>query len=202
MPARRPPIIAHHLIWTLYGHWLANDLRGSGSSELREGKFNPLGPIHQDRKPEWLQPSRYELRAFHQQAAPLLQHDKFWLDDTKRQQVVSGIGEVVSNRNYTVYACAVLSNHMHMVIRIHRDDALTMWHQIEDTTRLRLREDASVADDHPVWASRPFKKFLTTPEAVRRCIEYVEVNPEKEGLSPQRYAFAVPYDNWPYHKRK
>ncbi len=33
-PQPRPSVIAHHLIWTLYGHWLPNDLRGSGSTEF------------------------------------------------------------------------------------------------------------------------------------------------------------------------
>ena len=36
----------HHLLWTLYGHWLPNDLRGSGSDELRNAKFAMLGPIY------------------------------------------------------------------------------------------------------------------------------------------------------------
>ena len=49
MPTPRPMIIGHHLIWTLYGHWLANDLRGCGSIELYDEKFAPLGPIHHGR---------------------------------------------------------------------------------------------------------------------------------------------------------
>lgn len=200
MPTQRPQIIAHHLIWTLYGHWFANDLRGSGSSELREDKFLPLGPIHQGRKPEQFQPSREELRVFQQQASPLLEHPKFWLDDAKRQLIANALEEVVESSNYTVYSCAILSNHMHIVIRKHRDDAITMWHKLADKSRLRLREDASVEDNHPVWSSRPYKVFLTTPEAVRACIKYVEQNPEKEGLPPQRYAFLKTYDNWPFHK--
>ena len=43
-------VIAHHLIWTLYGHWLPNDPRGSGSRELLDEKFAPLGEIHHGRK--------------------------------------------------------------------------------------------------------------------------------------------------------
>ncbi len=85
MAAKRLSIIGHHLIWTLYGHWLANDLRGSGSLELHEEKFAPLGPVHHGRKPEQLQPSRGELREFYKQADPLLKFSKFWLDAAKRQ---------------------------------------------------------------------------------------------------------------------
>ena len=31
MPRTNPVVIAYHLIWTAYGTWLPNDLRGSGS---------------------------------------------------------------------------------------------------------------------------------------------------------------------------
>src|SRR3972149_2995973 len=115
--ARRPAIIAHHLIWTLYGHWLANDLRGSGSTELREQKFAPLGPIHEGRKPAHLQPTRDDLRAFYRQAEPLLDFPRFWIDDAKRQAIGREVAEVIAERKYTVWACAILSNPAHPVIR-------------------------------------------------------------------------------------
>ncbi len=58
------------------------------------------------------------------------------------------------------------------------------------------------AQDHPVWFSRPYKVFLKTPDEVRGRIQYVELNPEKEGLSRQQYAFVQQYNNWPFHKIK
>ncbi len=200
MPAKRPSIIGHHLIWTLYGHWLPNDPRGSGSEAVRDPKFEALGELYRGRKPEHLQPSREELRVFHRQAEPLLEFPRFWMDEAKRQAVGGAIGEMVAARRYTVWACAVLSNHMHMVIRRHRDDALSMWDAIVDLTRLRLRLFSDVGDDHPVWAARPYKVFLRTPDEVRARIKYVDRNPEKEGLSRQQYAFVQSYDNWPFHK--
>src|SRR5882757_9319102 len=121
MPTRRPTIIAHHLIWTLYGHWLPNDLRGSGSSELHDEKFASLGPIHHGRKPAREQPTRKELREFHRQAEPLLNFTRFWIDDAKRQAIRNAIAGIVAERKYTVWACAIMSNHVHMVIRRHRD---------------------------------------------------------------------------------
>lgn len=200
MPPRRPQIIAHHLIWTLYGHWLPNDLRGSGSSELREEKFAPLGDIHRGRKPAKQQPSRDDLREFHRNASPLLQHTKFWLDEPKRQLIASAFGEVIAERNYTIWAYAILSNHAHMIVRRHRDDALTMWEQLANGAGQRLRKDASVADNHPVWSERPYKVFLHTPEAVCSCIRYIAENPGKEGLLFQWYPFVQSYNNWPFHK--
>lgn len=200
MSQRRPTIIGQHLIWTLYGHWLANDLRGSGSEALREEKFASLGQVHQGRKPESEQPSRRELRDFYKQANPLLKFPKFWMDAAKRQALGEALERVVVQRSYTVWACAVLSNHVHMVIRRHRDDALTMWHQVADAARLRLREEASLVAEHPVWSSRPYKVFLHTPAEVWTRVRYVEKNPVKEGLPPQHYEFVQTYNNWPFHK--
>ncbi len=161
-----PPtsVIGHHLIWTLYGHWLANDPRGSGSEILQEEKFAVLGPVHQGRKPEHLQPSRTELRRFHQRAKPLLAHEKFWLDAVKRQALGEAFSEVIKEANYTVWACAILSNHVHLVIRRHRDDALTMWHRFADATRLRLREFNGITTDHPFGPIAPTRSFFAHPK--------------------------------------
>jgi REP element-mobilizing transposase RayT len=200
MITRQPMIIAHHLIWTLYGHWLPNDLRGSGSIELYDEKFALLGPIHHGRKPKHLQPSKKELREFHRHAELLLKFPRFWIDDAKRQALRDAFAKVVAERRYTVWACAIMSNHAHMVTRRHRDDALAMWQAIADMSRLVLREFADIGVDHPVWSTRPYKVFLRTPDEVRGRITYVEGNPAKEGLSAQRCDFVQSYNNWPFHK--
>lgn len=200
MSARRPAIIAHHLLWTLYGHWVPNDLRGSGSREVASEKLAPLGPVHFGRKPDDEQPSRKELREFYTKAAPLLDHSVFWIDSAKRQAIGDAIGRVVVERNYTVWACAILSNHVHMVVRRHRDDALAIWHAVAEATGATLRVDGGIAADHPVWAGRPYKVFLRTADEVRGRVTYVERNPEKEGLSRQHYEFVRMYDDWPFHK--
>ena len=200
MPTRRPAIIAHHLIWTLYGHWLPNDLRGSGSEEIRDPKFKELGEIYHGRKPARLQPTRQELRKFHKQAEPLLEFPRFWIDEAKRQAIGDAIARVVAERGYTVWACAILSNHVHMVIRRHRDDTLVMWNAIADAVRLDLVKFADVGAAHPVWAARPYTVFLHTPDDVRGRIEYVDGNPSKEGLPPQHFDFVQSYNDWPFHK--
>ena len=136
--ARRRSIIGHHLILTMYGHWLPNDPRGSGSHELLDEKFEPLGPIHHGRQPEHLQPARDELREFQQRAESLLNFSIIWLDDAKRTLVAEVLGGVIGEHGYTCWACAVLSNHAHLVIRVHRDDALTMWNHFAEGVRERL----------------------------------------------------------------
>ena len=154
------------------------------------------------RPPEW-QPSRGELRDFYRRAEPLLNHPIIWFDHAKRQVVAEAFREVVREERYTVYACAVLSNHAHLVIRRHRDDALTMLTRLADASRLRLRSPrkTTIHPDHPIWSQRPYNVFLYTPEDVRGRIDYVNHNPLKEGLPPQDWDFVAIYDNWPHHKQ-
>ena len=75
----KPPIyindvvLASHLVWMGYGHWFPNDVRGSGSSEIRKPDLRDLGPIHFGRKED--QPTRDDLREFFREGEPLLNHE-------------------------------------------------------------------------------------------------------------------------------
>ncbi len=114
-PGRR--VIAHHLTFTLYGHWGTNDPRGSRSELFIDRKFKPLGPIHHGRKPKHLQPTRSELRQYHDNAAHLLNFPVLWLNTkARRQMIAEAFGKCIRRNKYTCYACAVLSNHAHLII--------------------------------------------------------------------------------------
>jgi hypothetical protein len=93
--------------------------------EVRSEELRPLGEIHYGRKQ--VQPPREELREFHARAEEKLYHPVLWFDEAKRQALAGAFVEVIRRRSYTVWACAILSNHAHFCIRRHRDDALTMW---------------------------------------------------------------------------
>ena len=194
-------VLAHHLIWTLYGHWLANDPRGSGSEGLIDDKFAPLGPVHRGRKPEHQQPNRTELRQFHREAEPILTHEVFWIHEAERRAIAESVAEGVERHRYTVWACAILANHMHMVIRRHRDDGKTIWLRIAERVRTDLRGFNSIAVDHPIWAARPYGVFLYSQPDIQRCVRYVAENPGKEGLPSQHFPFVQAYDGWPFRRK-
>src|ERR1700722_1856325 len=182
-------IIGHHLILTGYGHWLPNDVRGSGSTEVRSEELRDLGEIHLGRKA--VQPPRNELREFHAEAAEKLYHPVLWFDEAKRQAIAEAFAQVIVKQKYTVWACAILRNHAHLCVRRHRDDALTMWTHFATASR------PAISENHPVWSARPYKVFMYEPDDVRSRIQYVENNPIKEGLPAQTYPFVTPYNNWP-----
>jgi len=185
-----PVVIAHHLILTGYGHWLPNDPRGSLSPEIKAGKLFPLGDVHLGRKMP--QPLRENVRQFARRAAPKLEHEVLWFDVANRQAIAGTFSDVFDSEGYTCFACAILSNHAHLVIRKHRDRAEMMIRKLKDKSAERLRVDLQMPM-HPIWSGNPFKRFIFTPEQLRETIKYVKANPMKSGLSAQNFDFVKPY---------
>jgi len=68
---------------------------------------------------------------------------------------------------------------------------------IDQTSGLRLSSAGAVPDGHPTWTLGGWKRFLGLRDAVRKGVEYVEDNPAKGALSPQRWPFVKNDDGWP-----
>ncbi len=192
---RLPP----NLIWTNYGTWLGNDPRGSGSREVYTPILAELGEVHYGRRRN--QPKRQVVRAFYAEAEPRLQYSIIRFRPDQFAEIAVALGETISDRHYTCYVCAILPDHVHLVIRKHRDSAEQMIENFQNESRRWLQSNGVVPTDHPVWTLKGWHAFLDSPEAIRRCIHYVERNPMKEGLPRQEWQFIVPYDNWPFHKQ-
>jgi len=142
------------------------------------------------------------LREFHAQHEELLNFPIFWIDDPKREEIAQAICDVIRAHGCICYACAVCGNHVHLIIRTHKHDSLTMWNHFAESirSRLRLRFPNEICANHPVISARPYKVFIYTPDQVRDRIDYVEQNPLKEHLPPQRRTFVGEYDGFPFHK--
>ena len=193
-------VIALHLVIHGYGHWLANDPRGSGSTELREEKFADLGPVHAGRKRD--QPSKKDLREFYRGAEPRLEYQTLWFDEPARTVIASAFEQICKRHRYTAWACAVLQNHAHLLLRIHRDPGDLMWEHVAVGARNALWDAELVTRGHPVWSNRPYVVFKTTVPMVRGCVKYIEDNPEKHHLPRQFYPWIAKYDGWPLHNKR
>jgi REP element-mobilizing transposase RayT len=195
---QQPLVIAYHLVWTAYGWWLPNDPRGSGSHEIRSDTLAELGEIHYGRKK--VQPAGWVVRQFYQQAATLLKHPLLTFDEAARATIVEAFGEVIAAEKYTCYACAVMPDHVHILIRKHKHLAEEMIQNLIEGSREKLIRSGHRDADHPVWTrGHGWKVFLDHPDDIRRTIEYIEKNPLPLRLPVQRWPFVVPYDNWPLH---
>lgn len=149
-----------------------------------------------------MQPTGREIRDFYEQAAGHLQHDLLSFAPNEFPVVADAFDGAIRRCGYTSYALAIMPDHVHLVIRKHKDRAETMIDKLQELTRLRLGESALRAPDHPTWARGGYKVFLDTPDDVRRTIRYIEQNPVKQRLAVQRWPFITPYDNWPHHKNR
>ncbi len=190
-------ILAHHLIWTAYRYWLPNDPRGSMSKTITSDLLAELGELHHGRKR--VQPSAGEVCEFRDRARGVLKPP--WLDFkvSDFSTIADGLAEAIRRHTYACYACAIMPDHVHVIIRKHKHQAEEMLENLQEAGRLRLYIAGLRTDDHPVWGGPGWKVFLDSPTDIRRTIHYIEQNPVKGRLPGQQWSFATPYDGWPLH---
>jgi len=194
----QPLVIAYHLIWTAYGWWLPNDPRGSNSQTIRSDIIADLGELHLGRKA--VLPAGKIVRQFYEDAAELLKHPLLTFDESSRKLIAEPFGEVMEEQRYTCYACAIMPDHVHIIIRKHKHTAEDIADHLKEASRERLIKAGQRAATHPTWlAGHGWKVFLDHPDEVRRTIRYVEQNPIKSGLPAQSWGFVKRYDDWPLH---
>lgn len=187
-------VIAYHLIWTAYGFWLPNDVRGSTSRVLRNDVLKDLGEIHFGRKR--VQPRAMVLREFLADARELLRYPALEFGREEVEQIAIGFRRAINGSGYTCYACAIMPDHVHVVIRKHRDTAELMIANLHRESHLQLRASGHRDDEHPVWGGKGWKVYLEDADDVRRTIRYVEDNPVKIRQPRQTWTFVTPYDGW------
>ena len=194
----QPLVIAYHLIWTAYGWWLPNDLRGSGSHVIRDDLIAKLGQLHVGRKR--IQPCGYLVRDFYKNASGVLKHPLITFDVGMVTNIANAFARTIQELNYTCYACAIMPEHIHLVIRKHKHTAEEMIQHLQRESHLHLRSEGLIDLDHPVWGGTGWKVFLDSPDDIWRTIEYVKGNPIHIGQQIQVWPFVKAYDNWPLHE--
>jgi REP element-mobilizing transposase RayT len=192
-------VIAYHLIWTAYGWWLPNDLRGIGSTLIRRDILRDLGKLHFGRKR--VQPASWKVREFYENATGLLQQPVLSFAPIEINVIAETFATAVRDFRYTCYACAIMPDHVHLLIRKHKHLAEEMIANFQRASHLLLQEREMRETPQRTWASGGgWKVFLDHPDDVRRTIGYIDDNPLKIGLPQQRWGFVTtPYDGWPLH---
>lgn len=187
-------VVGYHLIWTAYGWWLPNDPRGSSSHEIRVERIAELGELHHGRKA--VQPSSPELRLFYNNARLALKHELLSFSVEAIALIAEAFAATVEERNYTCYACAIMRDHVHLLIRRHRDRAEAMLEQLQAGSRERLIQSGARPADHPVWGGPGWKRFLNSRADIERVIVYIRNNPIEARLPEQTGRFVKAYEGW------
>jgi REP element-mobilizing transposase RayT len=191
-------VIASHVIFGAYGFWLPNDPRGSWSEFVGAWELYRRGG----------RATKVETR----QSVAGVQHDRNRRQATKESLtypavcftdaqigvIGSAFGEFAARNGLGLLACAIMPEHVHLVIARHR-------YKVEQAVVL-LKGEASRRLEtiglHPMaafprkkerlatcWGRGEWKVFLDSEADVTRAIRYVEENPVKEGRAVQRWEF-------------
>ncbi len=95
-------------------------------------------------------------------------------------------------------ACAILPDHVHLVLARHRLKAEQLVVQLKGAATRHLESEGIHPFQHlparngavpKCFARGEWKVFLNNQEAILRAVRYVNANPEKEGLRPQHWPF-------------
>lgn len=195
-------VVAYHVILSNHGFWLPNDPRGSCSKEVRYDPLKVFGEATTVVHARSVAAAPHDRRL--RLAAKLaMKYPEVVFTGRQAQAVGHGFASQVATSGYTVHACAILPKHAHLVIARHH-------YRVEQVVRLLRQSGAEkllAAELHPfadrraangrlhsVWGQDFWKVFLFEPEDVDQAVRYVERNPEREGLPPQKkWSFVTPY---------
>jgi REP element-mobilizing transposase RayT len=188
-------VLGYHLVWTAYGWWLPNDPRGSMSQAIESDVIAQLGELHYGRKR--IQPASRDIRGFYERAAEVLKYPLLRFSRAEMTAIAEAFAEVITRERYTCYACAIMPDHIHALIRKHRDLAEDMIEKLQGESGVRVIEMGERQLDHPVWGGPGWKVYLDSTEDFWRTVRYIEKNPREARLPAQKWLFVTQYDGWP-----
>ena len=206
-------MIGQHIIFGAYGFWLPNDPRGSWSDFVGAWDLYRYGPATKTDETVSLarRPHDHALRLAAKKA---LKYPAVEFTGIQARAIGNGFAEYVKRSGLQVWACAIMPDHVHLVVGLHRLSAKQLVIQLKgDATQRLIEEGVHPFRDVPVsrdaessersaparppkcFARGEWTVFLDTDDEVRRAIRYVENNPIKEGKKPQRWTFVTAFDD-------
>ncbi len=187
-------LLAFHSIFSMYGFWLPNDPRGSGSDYIAAWELYRYGRATKTNSRRSVAPVPHD-RALRLQAKEELRHPPVHLTGHQALCIAQGFRTAIEEGGYSVHASAILPDHIHMVIGIHRRRIrVIVGHLKSKATRELKRQHLWLDEDRPIWGEHGWNIALDSALAVERAIRYVEDNPLKEGKKRQTWSFVTPFD--------
>jgi REP element-mobilizing transposase RayT len=177
-------IVAYHAIFTTYGTWLPNDPRGSYSKKIYNEQLQLLGNIKYGRQNP--QPAHKELLKFWTAAVPRLSRPPILFNENYRLIVAYAFGKVVKRLDLKIPACAIMSNHVHILILRTKYKIEYLVNQLKGAATRDLKMKKTP------WTRGCWKVFINDNEAVSAAIKYIRYNPTSAGLALQKWDFISP----------
>ena len=142
-------ILAHHIIFTAYGFWLPNDPRGSWSESVKAWELIRFGIPKQvaTRRSVATRPHNHALRFA---AKKVLRYPPVHFNGLQARAVAHGLRWTIDRSDFTFHACAILPDHVHVVVARHRIHARQILNQLKGEASKALAAESI----------HPFKNFF------------------------------------------
>jgi REP element-mobilizing transposase RayT len=199
--SRRGTVIhGYHVIWGTYGFWLPNDPRGSWSDFVASWELVRFG-----KSTKSLERAEVDLASWGQwreAARKALEFPPVVLAGTQARSAATGFGNAVRKSRYTIWACSILPEHVHLVIARHTYSVERMAILLKGEATRQMKRDAlhpqtQYADGEgklpSAWAVGQWKVYLDNEDAIEAAIHYVEQNPLREDKQDQKWSFVTPF---------
>ncbi|MDQ3440432.1 MAG: transposase [Planctomycetota bacterium] len=193
-------VIAYHCTFTTYGFWLSNDSRGSWSDFVRSFDLYVTGAATKTDETRSLAKRNLD-RAQRAEARAALTYPIVRLNWQQIESVARGFARAVEESDYVILACAILWDHVHMVVERYPGRTIE---KIIGHLKTRATQRLTAAGLNPmaqyvapdgrypsVWVQHGWNVFLNDREEIDRAVQYDEQNPEKMGLPPQNWSFVT-----------
>jgi REP element-mobilizing transposase RayT len=199
-------IHGYHVILPVYGFWLPNDPRGSWSDFVGAWELARFGRARKTIERQSLRELTDDELRLREEARAALKYPPVCLSGLQARAIVRGFAKQVRTSGYTVWACAVMPEHTHLVIARHSYAVEQMANLLKGAATRQLNDEGL----HPLadfaepgkrpprmWAERLWKHFLNSDEAIENAITYVNNNPLEEGKPAQQWSCVTPYAGLP-----
>jgi REP element-mobilizing transposase RayT len=197
-------MLAYHIVFGTHAHWLPNDERGSWSAYVRNKQLREFGEATKVNTRQSLAHHSFD-KTRRRQMEAVLQYPPVRLTEVQILQVAKGFAQAAEESGYTVFACAVMPTHSHLVVAVHRYEPRRImghfkgratqclnWKTISPLASGLAPTQTTKLPPSP-WAQKGWVVYLDTEQQIRNAIDYVNRNPVGDGLSPQHWDFVAPY---------
>ena len=125
-----------------------------------------------------------------------LTYEPVMLSGLQARAVGRGIAGAVADSKYMPYACCVMPDHVHVVVRTHLNKPKQIIGHFKGRATQRLKAEnihpLAQHDGPPTpWARGGWFVHLDDEDDVLAAIEYVNRNPLEAGLPKQNWSFVV-----------
>jgi REP element-mobilizing transposase RayT len=187
-------ILAQHCIFSMYGFWLPNDPRGSGSDYIAVWELFRYGAATKVSTRHSVAHAAHD-RRLRLAAKQALKYPPVEISGQQALAIAAGFAQACVDADYRVHACAILPEHVHLVIGAHARNIRTIVGHFKSRATRALKEQGLWhGDGRPTSGAHGWNVRLESLADVERAIAYVDCNPEKEGKRRQRWSLVRAFD--------